>query len=110
MSVLLSNASTTGSPMVRLGTKWLSITSTCNQSAPVTAAASSPSSAKSAARIDGAISGPAMESTYFEGGSEHRIGAVPVWPELHVGPVTETVDRFEQRPGVQCGDRVTAQR
>src|SRR3977135_3574748 len=92
MSVLFSKASTTGSPMVRLGTKWLSITSTCSQSAPVTASASSPSSAKSAARIDGASSGPAMaltlyvgsspaSSSHLHGGGEHRIGAVPVWPE-----------------------------
>ena len=43
--------------MVRFGTKWLSITSTCTQSAPFTAATSSASRAKSAARIDGAISG-----------------------------------------------------
>src|SRR5215217_2469454 len=110
MSVRLSNASTTGSPMVKFGTKWLSITSTCSQSAPVTAAASSPSSAKSAARIDGAIRGTAMRSPYFEGGREHRIGAVPVWPELHVRTITEVVDGLEQRPGVQCGHWMAAQR
>src|SRR3954447_21898298 len=110
MSVLFSNASTTGSPMVRFGTKWLSITSTCSQSAPVTAATSSPSSAKSAARIDGAMRGPAMRSPYCESRGEHRIGAVPVWPELHVRSVAEIVDRIEQRPGVQRGDRVAAQR
>ena len=48
---------TTGSPIVRLGTKWPSITSTCSQSAFSTASASSPSWAKSADRMLGAISG-----------------------------------------------------
>src|SRR5262252_5073520 len=42
--------------MVRLGTKWLSITSTCSQSAtPETASASLASRAKSADRMLGAI-------------------------------------------------------
>src|SRR5690348_2744707 len=43
--------------MVRLGTKWLSITSTWIQSAPaaVTASISLPSAEKSALRIDGAM-------------------------------------------------------
>ena len=110
MSVVFSNDSTTGSPRVRFGTKWLSITSTCSQSAPVTTAASSASRAKSAARIDGAISGCAMDSPYFERGGEHRIGAVSVRPQLHVWPVSESVDRIEQRPGVQCRHRLAAQR
>ena len=44
-------------PSVRFGTKCASMTSTCNQSAPATAAASSASRAKSADRMDGAISG-----------------------------------------------------
>ena len=75
-----------------------------------TAAASSPSSAKSAARIDGAMSGPAMRAhPTLQGRGEHRIGSVPVWPQLHVRPVTEIVDRVEQRPGVQRRDRVAAQ-
>src|SRR6185312_16691687 len=45
--------------MVILGTKWPSMTSTCNQSAPAasTARASSPSRAKSAARMEGAMRG-----------------------------------------------------
>ena len=52
----LSSASTTGRPSVRFGTKWLSITSTCSQSAtPETAAASSASRAKSADRMLGEI-------------------------------------------------------
>ena len=67
MSVAASRLSTTGSPRVRFGTKWLSITSTCNQSEPATAAASSASRAKSAARIDGAISG-------FSHGGQLRFG------------------------------------
>src|SRR4051794_19494395 len=63
------SAFTTTGPMVRLGTKWLSITSTWIQSAPatVTASISWPRAAKSALRIDGAmrtgfcgmVSGPA---------------------------------------------------
>ena len=50
-------AFTTTGPMVMLGTKWPSITSTCSQSAPAasTARASSPSLAKSADRIEGAM-------------------------------------------------------
>ena len=43
-----------------------------------------------------------------QGGREHRIGAVPVRPELHRPPAAQVVDRFEQRPGVQCGDVVAA--
>ena len=65
MSVAASRLSTTGRPSVRFGTKWLSITSTCSQSAPLTAAASSASREKSAARIDGAIIGRDMGSPYF---------------------------------------------
>ena len=50
-------AATAGGPKVRFGTKWLSITSTCTQSAPwsSTARISRPKSAKSAERIEGAI-------------------------------------------------------
>jgi hypothetical protein len=55
MSVALRSDSTTGRPRVRLGTKWLSMTSTCSQSAPRTASASSESRAKSADRILGLI-------------------------------------------------------
>ena len=42
-------------PKVRLGTKWLSITSTCTQSALPIRATSSPSRAKSALRMLGVI-------------------------------------------------------
>ncbi len=50
-------AFTTIGPMVRLGTKWLSMTSTWIQSAPaaVTASISAPKAAKSADRIEGAM-------------------------------------------------------
>src|SRR6478735_626580 len=51
----LTSASTTGSPRVRLGTKWLSMTSTCAQSAFEMAASSRSRLAKSADRIDGEI-------------------------------------------------------
>ncbi len=52
----LRSDSTTGSPSVRFGTKWLSITSTCTQSADWdTEATSSASRAKSELRIDGEI-------------------------------------------------------
>ena len=51
-----SSASTTGSPSVRFGTKWLSMTSTCSQSAvPATRAHSSARRAKSADRMLGEI-------------------------------------------------------
>src|SRR4051794_18762468 len=50
--------STTGGPMVRLGTKWPSMTSRCRREAPPrsTRAISSASRAKSADRIEGTIS------------------------------------------------------
>ena len=52
----LSSARTTGRPRVRFGTKWLSMTSTCSQSAAgATAAASSASRAKSADKTLGEI-------------------------------------------------------
>ena len=49
-------------------------------------------------------------TAHFERSGEHRVGAVPMWPELHVGTVAEIVDRVEMRPGVQRGDRMAAQR
>src|SRR5262245_61963233 len=50
-------AFTTAGPIVMLGTKWPSITSTCTQSQPAASMArtSSPSRAKSAERMEGAI-------------------------------------------------------
>src|SRR6476646_2688482 len=50
-----SSASTTGSPRVKFGTKWLSMTSTCAQSALEMAPSSRSRLAKSADRIDGEI-------------------------------------------------------
>src|SRR3954462_7163237 len=119
MSVALSRLSTTGRPMVRFGTKWPSITSTCSQSAPCTAAASSASRAKSAARIDGAISGPPvpdMSDTLLiygkptHHGCEHSVGAVSVRPQLHVGTVAQAFGKgLEQRSGIERFHRLAAQ-
>ena len=61
-SVQRVSASTMVGPKVRLGTKWLSMTSTCTQSALPIRATSSPSRAKSALRMLGVIwmpTGPA---------------------------------------------------
>ena len=59
LAVCGRSAFTTAGPMVMLGTKWPSITSTWIQSAPAASIArtSSPSRAKSADRIEGAIEG-----------------------------------------------------
>ena len=56
------SAFTTSGPMVMLGTKWPSMTSTWTQSAPAAsrAATSSPRRAKSLARMDGQIRGAGM--------------------------------------------------
>src|SRR5262245_29514825 len=62
--------------------------------------------ASSAPRVRGILP---WRSPYLEGGGEHRVGAVPVRPELHIRSGTEAVYRVEQRPGVQRGDRVAAQ-
>ena len=43
-------------------------------------------------------------------GGEHRVGAVPVRPQLHVRARPEFLHRAEQRPGVQRGHRLAAQR
>ncbi|SHX31333.1 Uncharacterised protein [Mycobacteroides abscessus subsp. abscessus] len=74
---------------MRLGTKCPSITSTCSQSAPSTAAISSARRAKSADRIEGAIMGArcdmsfslcAPSCVFTQEGGEHRVSAVPVRP------------------------------
>ena len=54
----LTSDSTTGSPSVRFGTKWLSMTSTCAQSASAIRASSSARRAKSAVRMLGEICRP----------------------------------------------------
>src|SRR5256885_8810919 len=113
--VALRRLSTTGRPMVRLGTKWLSITSTCNQSAaPSTARASSARWAKSAARMLGArMSEVATTRSVYDGlltaqhRQEHRVGAVPVRPELRVRAVAERGQLGrEQLPGIDKVNRV----
>src|SRR6266545_1048719 len=68
--VALRRLCTTGNPMVRFGTKWLSITSMCSQSAaPSTARASSARWARSAARMLGATTsdGAVTRSVYEPG-------------------------------------------
>ena len=120
MSVAASSASTTGRPMVRFGTKWPSITSTCSQSAPSTAArprrpAGRSRRTGSTARSAGArragyahrvesprrIGARARLSPCAAARREHGVGAVPVRPQLHGrarrrGPGTPG----QARPGV----------
>ena len=48
-------------------------------------------------------------SPYFEGSGKHRVGAMAVRPELHVGAVAQIVDSLEQRSGVQSRHRMAAQ-
>src|SRR5262249_47518728 len=64
--------STTGGPMVRLGTKWPSMTSRCNNLAPPrsTRAISSARRAKSADRIDGTISTICGLFRFYHSGEE----------------------------------------
>src|SRR5947209_5920364 len=124
MSLAANKLSTTGSPRVRFGTKWASITSTCNQSAPSTSAAASASRAKSAASIEGAISGRSVLADMNvsllgaqtgivqldQRCGEHGVGAVPVRPQLYVGTVAEIRRRREQWPGIQRGHRMAPKR
>src|SRR5262245_5028918 len=77
-SVRLRSDFTTGGPMVRLGTKWPSITSTWRRSASAaTRSTSSASWAKSADRIDGAILFPVTASPYVRPKPQdiHAVGA-----------------------------------
>src|ERR1700692_2059112 len=64
LAMVFRSEATTGGPMVRLGTKWPSITSRCNTVPPpsMAADASAPSCAKLADRIDGASSITARSS------------------------------------------------
>src|SRR5262249_21413828 len=104
-------AATTPGPIEILGTKWPSITSTCTQSQPALSMArtSSPSFAKSADRIEGAIRiGLAMSSrsrAWRTGLAGHHlliplgdqiVGQGEAWqrhktmrPGLHVGPTRD---------------------
>src|SRR6266545_2984450 len=86
--VALRRLCTTGNPMVRFGTKWLSITSMCSQSAaPSTARASSARWARSAARMLGATtSDGAVTRSVYEPGPDlaepavaRGIGGRPLW-------------------------------
>ena len=61
-SLARTSASTIVGPNVRFGTKWLSITSTCTQSAPGMRATSAPRFAKSALRMLGVIWMPTLGS------------------------------------------------
>src|SRR5690606_1634638 len=126
-SVRRNKDSTTGSPMVRFGTKWPSITSTCTQSAraspePAPASLSVPRSAKPADKILRALNGswatlPSVDSrnrtaahgcfsvSEHSGGfaqhrAEHRIGAVPMRPQLHRRTVTEVGHTRKRHPRV----------
>ena len=94
VSAALPSASTTGSPSVRFGTKWLSITSTCSQSAAGDRGGLGGEVGevgREHARRDLDTHGgadprtPAAGSAAAEQGQEHRVGAVPVRPQLH-GP------------------------
>src|SRR5258708_19985115 len=97
--------------------------STCNQSATrATAAASSANLAKSADRMLGAIctgmrAPPVMRrkcrladpmplgsSGLAEQGYVHRVGSVPVWPQLHIGAVAQLPDARQVRPDVDPRD------
>src|SRR4051795_4724955 len=70
-------AATTGGPIVRFGTKWPSITSTCSRSASgATASMASARAAKSADRIDGAIRTTLRTlSRRAEPQDEHAVGS-----------------------------------
>ena len=80
VSVARASASTTGTPSVRFGTKWLSITSTWSQSAPSTAFASSARRAKSADRMLGLICAAMPQACHVPG----RLPA-PVRPSVARG-------------------------
>src|SRR4029079_13516292 len=68
------SAFTTAGPMVRLGTKWPSMTSMWIQSAPASSIArtSSPSLAKSAERIEGAMIGMSFGKDGLTGADKAR--------------------------------------
>src|SRR5690625_5291138 len=107
--------STTGRPTVRLGTKWLSMTSTCTRAAVEMRASSPVRSAKSALRMLGVMRTATTSRLPVapEEGEEHRVGAVDVRPQLDGGPVTEAGDVAPDRlpdglPRVEPGDVVAA--
>src|SRR5690606_10642502 len=94
----LCNASTTGKPKVRLGTKWLSMTSTWTASAVWMRSSSAARFAKSADRIDGLIRALGMGapwntrtwlSFFGQDGHEHGIRAVHMRPQLNGGAIAQ---------------------
>src|SRR5471032_718833 len=90
--VCLRNAFTTTGPIVRLGTKWLSITSTWIQSAPAASMASTswPSAVKSADRMEGAM------RTGFCGMESSSTGARRCFPSLAAERMgRESAERLE---------------
>src|SRR6187200_1066722 len=90
LSVILRSDSTTGSPSVRFGTKWLSITSTWMASELGTDSIAVCRFAKSADRRLGMILMATMPTLVLTNLTkvtrEHRVGAVSVRPELQVRP------------------------
>src|SRR6188472_874389 len=88
LSVILRIDSTTGSPSVRFGTKWLSITSTCIASELGTLSIAVCRFAKSAERMLGMILGATMPTLMGAGFAEiarkHRVRAVSMRPELQI--------------------------
>src|SRR3954471_9308765 len=81
------SAFTTTGPMVRLGTKWPSMTSTWIQSAPAssTARTSSPSRAKSADRIEGAMRTGCCTAPTLTSARVGRQGKRGNYPRLFAG-------------------------
>src|SRR6476469_7816022 len=92
VSVDRASASTMVGPKVRFGTKWLSITSTCTQSALPIRRTSAPRFAKSALRMLGVIWMPTGDDPRGRRGSGLLLG-VGRWarplPIVAVGPVQE---------------------
>src|SRR5215211_7228372 len=90
LSVILRMDSTTGSPRVRFGTKWLSMTSTCIASELGTDSMAVCRFAKSADKMLGMIltaTDPTLVlPTLPKVGRKHGVSAVAVRPELQVGP------------------------
>src|SRR5664279_845051 len=89
---------------VTFGTKWLSITSTCNQSASAaTARSASANRPKSADRMLGDIR--TLTSVHLTQQSDvHGVGAVTVRPQLHVEVVSQHRYAGKQRLGILLPD------
>src|SRR6478752_2719989 len=98
-SVLRARASTMVGPKVRFGTKWLSITSTCTQSALPIRATSAPRSAKSAFRMLGVIWIPTGDDPRGPGGRPRSRLPLGVRVRGRAGPLG-TGGALEQRRDV----------